>query len=109
RQWYSNLNNYLVSSRKPAQVYETVRTYLNGKSTDDVENVPHQILREAARGKDFLNLQSAINEKADELVRYEGVNAKIKEEKASIRSRSYQAKKRFDEQRANLKKAQTDK
>lgn len=109
RAWHGNLNNYLTSTRKPAQVYETVKTYLNGKSTDDVENLPHQILREAARGRDFLNSQSALNEKADELVRYEGVNSKIKEEKASIRNRERQAKARFDEQRLKLKAALADK
>ncbi len=109
RSWNQSLNAYLNSSRKPAQVYSTVKTYLNGKSTDDVEGVPHQILREAARNKDFLNSQTAINEKSDEVLRYEGVNRKIKEEKASIRSRSYQAKKRFDQHRANIKVAMAKK
>lgn len=109
RNWYAGLNNYLTPSRSPAQVYETIKTYLNGKSTEDVENVAYQVLREAARGRDYLNIQTAINEKTDELVRYEGVNKKIKEEKASIRSRERQAKKRFDEQRNNIKLAMTNK
>lgn len=109
RDWYGKIGNYITSTREPAQAYQTVKTYLGGKSTDDVGNMPHQILREAARGKDFLNLQTAINEKTDELVRYEGVNTKIKEEKASIRSRERQAKKRFDEHRNNVKLAMNDK
>ena len=109
RDWSNSLNAYMTPSRRPAQVYETVKTYVSGKSTDDVENVPHQVLREAARNKDFLNTQSAINEKSDELARYEGVNREIKKEKASIRDRSVKAKKRFDEHRKNIKLAMTTK
>lgn len=109
RNWYKRLSNYMAPSRTPAQVYDTIKTYLNGKSTEDVDNVAYQVLREAARGRDYLNTQIAINEKTDELDRYEGVNKKIKEEKASIRSRERQAKERFDKQRNNIKMAMTNK
>jgi hypothetical protein len=109
RGWYGELGGYLQSHGKPADVYSTVKTYLQGKSTQDVQNVAYQILREAARSRDFLNAQSALNEKTDELVRYEGVNKKIKEEKASIRSHERAAKKRFDVQRGNVVKAMKDK
>lgn len=109
RKWNVSLGGYMTPSRQPSQIYDTVRTYLAGKSTDDVAGLPYQILREAARNRDFLNSQVAINEKSDEVVRYEGVNTKIKNEKASIRERERQAKKRFDEHRNNARLAVKDK
>jgi hypothetical protein len=98
----------MSTKSQPVTVYNTVKAYLRGKSTDDVEGVPHQIWREMARRKDFLNLQLALNDKQDEAKRYEGVNEKIKTEKASIRNRADQSKKRFDTLKAALTKAKAD-
>jgi hypothetical protein len=86
-----------------------VRNYIRGKSDSDVEGVPYQVWREMAHRKDFLNVQTALNDKSDETKRYEGVNEKIKAEKASIRWHADQAKKRFDQWRAQIAKAAVDK
>ncbi len=109
RNWQTKFSTYLEQKRSPAELYSTVRTYIKGKSTSDVEGVPFQVWREMAHRRDFLNLQTALNEKADETRRYNGVNAKIKTEKASIRWRADQAKRRFDEVRSLIAKAKTDK
>ncbi len=108
RSWNNKLGAYLANHSQPKTLYTSVKSYIRGKSTEDVDGVPHQLWREMARRKDFLNLQTALNEKVDESERYEGVNAKIKEEKASIRWRAEQSKKRFDELKLKLTKAKTD-
>src|SRR5690606_11467514 len=46
------------SSRK---YYETVRTYLQGRSDREVDGLPHQIIREIARQKGFLSAQESLN------------------------------------------------
>ncbi|MGE0528142.1 MAG: tetratricopeptide repeat protein [Bdellovibrionales bacterium] len=96
RDWFNRTTGYLTSKSQPLTIYGTVKSYIQGKSTDDVDGVPHQVWREMARRKDFLNMQTALNEKQDETKRYEGVNEAIKKEKAGIRTRATQAKKRFD-------------
>jgi len=108
REWSSKLGHYMQAKNSGSALYSTVRNYIRGKSTEDVEGVPYQVWREIAHRKDFLNMQTALNDKADESQRYEGVNSKIKSEKASIRWRADQAKKRFDQWRGQIAKAKVD-
>lgn len=105
RDYSDKMSAYLNANKAPLAIYNTVKNYIRGKSTDSVEGVPYQIWRELARRKDFLNLQSALNDKLDETKRYEGVNEKIKAEKASIRARAEQSKKQFDKWRSEIAKA----
>ena len=100
---------YLSTRGEPAQIYSSVKTYIKGKSTDAVDGVPYQVWREMARRKDFLNLQVALNDKGDEVRRYDGVNEKIKTEKASIRAHAEGSKKHFDEWRTKLTAIRQDK
>jgi hypothetical protein len=109
RDWHAQLEKYLEGKgSQPLNVYKTVKTYIQGKSSESLEGVPFQVWREMARRKDFLNLQTALNDKSDESTRYEGVNEKIKKEKAGIRSRSEQAKRRFDDLRARIARLKVD-
>ncbi len=108
REWSQQTQKYLAAHSDPMQIYSTVKAYIRGKSSESLEGVPYQIWREIARRKDFLNLQSALNEKQDETKRYEGVNEKIKTEKASIRVLSEAAKRRFDAWKAQIAKIKTD-
>src|SRR5690606_38632479 len=96
RDWNEKTLAYLKTKSEPLAIYNTVKTYIRGKSDQSVDGVPFQVWREMARRKDFLNLQSALNGKQDETKRYEGVNEKIKTEKASIRYHADQSKKQFD-------------
>ncbi len=107
RDWQNRLAAYMSNGRNPSSVYETVKTYLRSKSNTDVEGLPYQIVREAARGKTFLTLQNAINDKTDELGLFAGVNAKINKEKDNVRARAVQAKKRADQLALKLAAAKT--
>ncbi|HMN68299.1 MAG TPA: hypothetical protein PKC28_07145, partial [Bdellovibrionales bacterium] len=78
RDWFTKTDGYLSTKHDPLEVYNTVKGYIKGKSTEAVAGVPYQVWREMARRKDFLNLQAALNDKQDETKRYEGVNEKIK-------------------------------
>lgn len=96
RDWNEKAGQYLTANSEPLAIYNTVKSYIRGKSDQSVDGVPFQVWREMARRKDFLNLQTALNDKQDETKRYEGVNEKIKSEKASIRYSAEQSKKQFD-------------
>lgn len=109
RDFNQKTSQYLSTKAEPASIYASVKTYIKGKSTDAVDGVPYQVWREMARRKDFLNLQVALNDKGDEGHRYDGVNEKIKTEKASIRAHAETAKKHFDEWRAKLASIKADK
>lgn len=110
RDWHQRLDRFMESKGTDAvAVYKTVRSYIQGKSSDNLEGVPFQVWREMARRKDFLNIQTALNDKLDEARRYEGVNEKIKKEKAGIRGRSEQAKRRFDELKTKMARIKVDK
>lgn len=108
RNWNDKAVTYLKANSKPLNIYNTVRSYIRGKSDQAVDGVPYQVWRELARRKDFLNLQTALNDKLDETKRYEGINEKIKAEKASIRFSAAQSKKQFDVWRNQIAKSKTD-
>lgn len=108
REWYGKTSHYLSIKTTPQDIYTTVKSYIRGKSTDDVDGVPYQVWREVAHRKDFLNMQTALNEKIDESKRYDGVHEKIKDEKASIHWHADQSKKRFDDWRIKIAKSKTD-
>lgn len=102
RDWMTRTDRYLQNKSQPLTVYNTVKKYISGNSTENIEGVPYQVWREMARRKEFLNAQAAINDKFDEAKRYNGVNEQIKETKAQIRRRSDQAKRRFDEWKVKI-------
>ncbi|MGZ3721803.1 MAG: hypothetical protein ACXVA9_02655 [Bdellovibrionales bacterium] len=108
RDWYGKTSHYLETKTDPMSVYNSVKSYIRGKSTDEVDGVPYQVWREVAHRKDFLNMQTALNDKIDESKRYDGVITKLTEEKASIRWHEEQTKKRFDTLRTNIAKAKVD-
>ncbi|MBX3021687.1 MAG: hypothetical protein KF799_08440 [Bdellovibrionales bacterium] len=108
REALDRVRSYSQMKSQPLDMYATVKAYIKGKSTENVDGVPYQVWREMARRKDFLNLQTALNEKQDEARRYDGVNEKIKQEKANIRFYAEQAKKRFDQWKAQLAKINSD-
>lgn len=110
RPWAQSLSQYLTNHTSEGAVYKTVKTYLqSGKSTADVDGLPFQIVREAARSKEFLNHQTALNDKEDELIRYQVINEKISADKARAKGRMDQAQRRYDGLVLNLKKAEKDK
>lgn len=109
RDMFEKTSAYMSTKAQPLTMYGSVKTYIKGKSTESVDGVPYQYWREMARRKDFLNLQTALNDKQDEATRYNGVNEKIKTEKASIRTNAESSKKRFDQWKTQLAKISADK
>jgi hypothetical protein len=101
RDWLNKLNGYL-NNKTAAASYETVKQYLRSKSNTDVEGLPYQLVREAARGKEFLTVQTAINDKSDEMGMFSGVSEKIRKEKDKEKVRAEQAKARAQQLAAKL-------
>src|SRR6185312_11892323 len=85
RDWMTKESGYLSSKGNPTNVYTTVKNYIRGKSTSDVDGVPYQVWREMAHRKDFLNAQEGLNDKIDESQRYQQVTLKMNEKRASLR------------------------
>lgn len=96
REWLNKLNAYLSKERTSAMAYETTKTYLRSKSTTEIDGLPYQVVREAARGKEFLTIQNAINDRADELGLFAGVIVKLNKDRENVKLRAEQAKKRAD-------------
>lgn len=108
RDWMTKESNYLSNRGNPANIYSTVKSYIRGKSTNDVDGVPYQVWREMAHRKDFLNAQEGLNDKIDESQRYLQVNQKLNDKRASIRAHADLSKKRFDDAKMKIARSKTD-
>ncbi len=109
RKWYDHLDAYLKTKSQGPLVYESVKSYIRGKSTESVDGVPFQLWREMARGKEFLNLQSAMNDKLDEVRRFSEAHERMNKAKASLLNRVAQANRRMAELRAKIAQVKVDK
>lgn len=70
-----------------SQTYETVFKQLQGKSNLDMDGLPYQTIREAARQRDFLNAQESINQLIDENSGYPFVRGLIEKDRKSLLTR----------------------
>jgi hypothetical protein len=107
--WVPKIGNYLNKKKKNLAYYNLVKKYLTGKSTKNIEGLPYQLIREMARHRDFLSLQSSLNQKEDELDQYRFINSLIIKDKAKLRWRGKKAKKRLAKYRGLIKKAKVKK
>lgn len=108
RPWAASIEKYVSTKKLASDYYETAKGYLKGKSDEDADGLPYQVVREMARQREFLNYQLALNEKADETGRYEAVDKKLADEQASIKTRIAKATLRFKDLKAKLKQAEKD-
>lgn len=108
RPWHDQADAYIKETKLTEQYYQTVRNYLRGPSQADVDGLPHQLLREMGRQRDFLNVQTWINLRDDEVQRFIGVNEMIIQEKERIRRRQVRAQERLGELRESLEQSQGD-
>lgn len=108
RPWREQIRLYLARSMGAEQNYQTLKTYLRGKSSEPVEGLPPQVLREIARRRDFLNQQQFLNDEEDERARLASVDQKIQGEKAKLKARVDRARARAAQLDVNLEKAKTD-
>ncbi len=108
RPWQSAVASYIQSKPASTSFYHTVKKYLMGKSSSNVDGLPYQVIREMARQKGFLNAQGSINEKFDEKQRYENVYSAIRKKKANYKWRRNKARERLKKAHALLNKSKTD-
>lgn len=108
RPWQAKVSQYIQSNPDKSNYYATVRKYLSGRSDQEVDGLPYQMIREMARHRTYLNAQTSINEKIDESGRYPGVVTKIGEAKANYQWRKAKAQERQSQAQALLKKSETD-
>ncbi len=108
RPWLTKMQSYMSANKSNSAYYDTVRNYLRGKSTEEVDGLPFQVIREMARQRDFLNVQTSLNQKEDELGRYPSVVTAINQQKNRTRTRVQQAQERLSGLRANLKQSKVD-
>lgn len=90
-----------------AQNYDTVIRYLSGKSTNNVDGVPFQALREAARQRDFLNSQNGVNALIEEGEGYGFIRGLIRKDKRRLAARRIRSRKKVAELKAKLKTVNT--
>jgi tetratricopeptide (TPR) repeat protein len=81
--WLFKMEAYSKKS-STNQIYQTVATYLQGKSNMNVDGVPYQVIREIAHQRDFLNAQDSINQLIDEQGGYPFVKKLIEKDKTSL-------------------------
>lgn len=108
RPWLDGVKQYLSDKKDPIDYYRTSISYLKGKSTDSVDGLNYQVIREIARQKEFLNAQTGINLKADEYPRYSGIEKGIVNERLQIRNRETKAASRFRDIKNKVAKGEKD-
>ncbi|MCB0413344.1 MAG: hypothetical protein KDD50_03365 [Bdellovibrionales bacterium] len=109
RPWIQKVGSYINHNKKPLQYYGTIKSYLQGKSTKDVDGVPYQLLREIARKRNFLNFQDSINQKIDEVAQYKFIDKMILKDKAKLRWRKQKSNERMVKAKQLLAKSANDK
>lgn len=84
--WLYQMDSYL-KQRDAGAVYGTVSKFLDQKSKLDMDGLPHQVIREIARQKDFLNRQESINTLVDEDSAYAFLKTLIDKDKKILLGR----------------------
>jgi hypothetical protein len=84
--WLEQLKKY-NETHDSAQAYDTVLKQLRTKTTQDIDGLPYQTIREAARQRDFLNTQEAINQLIDESGGYNFIKTLIEKDRKTLTAR----------------------
>lgn len=100
RPWLNSMQSYMIDKK---DYYETVKQYLKSTSASDVDGLPHQVIREMARQKDFLNHQKAINNREDEMARFSQIEAAIIKDKADVVASIIKGKARIADLRSKIR------
>ncbi len=108
RPWRSQIEGYINRNLSAEQSYATIKTYMRGKPTDPAEGMAASVLREVARRKDFLNQQSILNDKEDELARYATLDDKVNFEKARLKTKMDELRTHVSVLDINIEKAKTN-
>lgn len=108
RSWLGQIQTFRKGASN-LKHYEAMIKYLKAKTTSQsIEGLPYQVLREIGRQKDFLNVQEAINARIDEADQYGFMNNIINKDKGQVKWLIKKSKERLAEISAKLKKSEKD-
>lgn len=89
--------------------YSSMVQYLRSPTTQvSVDGVPFQVWREIGRHRDFLNLQTAINNRVDELDQQKFISGLIDKDRSQVRWLIRKSQERLSDLGLKLKKAETN-
>lgn len=108
RPWIKSVDHYIKTKRNKNDYYNTLKTYLSGKSQSNVDGLPFQVIREMARKRNFLNHQDSINHKVDEFEQYSFIKKLMAQDVRKFKWRIKKAKERIAAINVNLNKAKKD-
>ncbi|MCB0351471.1 MAG: hypothetical protein KDD38_09825, partial [Bdellovibrionales bacterium] len=106
--WKSSVDRYRTSKKKPLEYYDTVKNYIRGRSDQDIDGLPHQVIREIARQRGFLNAQGAINVLEDEIAQYAHIYRLIKKDQLDLVAKVEASKKRLVKINEDLNKIKSN-
>lgn len=106
--WLSAVYKYTAEKKNPNDFYNTVRTYIKGKSDQNVDGLPYQVIREIARQRGFLNAQNALNVKEDEIVQYNFIYGLVKRDQADVATKLKRTRARLAKTKEDLKKVKNN-
>ncbi len=105
RAWLGQIQGFRKNA-KTIQYYEALVKYLKAATTSQsIEGLPYQVLREIGRHRDFLNVQEAINARIDELDQYDFINTIVNKDKGQVKWLLKKSKERIADLTMKLKKA----
>jgi tetratricopeptide (TPR) repeat protein len=89
--------------------YNSMIQYLRSPTTQaSVDGVPFQVWREVGRHRDFLNLQTAINNRVDELEQQKFISGLIEKDRSQVRWLIKKSQERLADLSQKLKKSETN-
>lgn len=106
--WLKSVNHFISSNQNPNFYYDTVKKYIKGRSDQNVDGLPYQVIREIARQRGFLNAQNALNVKEDEINQYNFVYGIIKKDQSDLAVKLQRTRQRLAKTKSDLKKVQSN-
>ncbi len=96
RTWQSDVQNYLADRKDPLAYYDTIKKYVRtGKSENNVDGLPYQVIRYIASRRGFLNDQNAVNNLINEANQYSYVYKILLRDQAGLTFRTHRTEGRL--------------
>lgn len=108
RAWLASIQEYRKGN-SALKHYQTLVKYLKSPTTSqNIDGVPYQVLRELGRHRDYLNLQEAINARIDESEQYGFLSGLIEKDMGQVRWLIKKSQERMAELNSKLAKAEKE-
>ncbi|OFZ11487.1 MAG: hypothetical protein A2Z20_12465, partial [Bdellovibrionales bacterium RBG_16_40_8] len=102
--WLEAVDKYKKIKKDPLDYYNTVKTYIKGRSDQNIDGLPSQVIREIARQRGFLNNQGAINILEDEITQYGYIYGLVKKDQAEVNQKLDRTKARLAKVKVDIEK-----